>query len=179
MAGVNYHPVSYSNLIECMTNTNNHAGKAGLVVRWRVMATCDQTAQVVRFVFVDPGEGICRTTKRRFVQVADDAALLETLLDPLTNGFRKLLAGAPRKTRTGKPGRGRGLKKIAQSLQRGHLRRVVVAANRGYIDLGGTRIRKELPNPGFRGTLLYWELAYKVKAGASHGTTGYDEKLGT
>ena len=159
MAAVPYHPVSYSNLIECMTNTNNHAGKPGSI-RWRVMATCDPAARVVRFVFADPGDGICRTAMRRFVQVGSDAVLLETLLDPKTNGFRKLLAGAPYKTRTGKPGRGRGLRKIAQSFQRGHLRRIVVAANRGYTELGGTTTSKELPKPGFRGTLLYWDFAY-------------------
>lgn len=155
--GLPYSPVSYSNLIECMTNTNNHAGQTQGTIAWRLMVTCDETAQRLQFVFMDPGQGICRTVKRRFPQFSDDSELLRVLMDPAANGFLKLWAGLPARTRTGQPGRGRGLRKIAQSLQRGSLRRLVVIANEGYLDVGtGTTAR--LKGYGFQGTLVFWEV---------------------
>jgi hypothetical protein len=156
-AGLPYSPVSYSNLIECMTNTNNHASEVQGTIAWRLMVTCDEANQRLQFVFMDPGRGICRTVKRKFPQFSDDSELLRVLLDPRANSFLKLWAGLPSRTRTGQPGRGRGLRKIAQSLKRGDLRRVVVIANEGCVEVS-TGIATRLKGHGFQGTLVYWEV---------------------
>lgn len=160
LAGIAYHPVSYSNLIECMTNTNNHAGRPG-EVSWRLMVAFDAPQKVLRFIFIDPGEGICRTTRLRLpIKLGTDANLLASLMDPQVNIFRKLLAGLPKKTRTTSPGRGRGLRKLAESVERGKMRRLVVVTNAAYLErtpLGTTT--KTLTGSGLLGTLLYWELA--------------------
>jgi hypothetical protein len=156
-AGLPYSLVSYSNLIECMTNTNNHAAHEQGTIAWRLMVTWDEANQRLQFVFMDPGRGICRTVKLRFPQFSDDSELLRILLDPSVSALKKLWAGLPARTRTRQPGRGRGLRKIAQSLKRGSLRRVVVIANGAYVDVGAG-IAARLKGHGFQGTLVFWEV---------------------
>jgi hypothetical protein len=159
-AGLPYHRQSYSNLIECMTNTNNHSGRKRASVAWRLMIACDRAAAGVRFMFMDPGLGICRTVALRLgVNVLGDVALLETLFDPRQNGIKRLLTGNARRTRTRRPGRGRGLLKIAQSVERGQMRRLVVVSNGGFLDLSaGTS--QSLARRAFRGTMIYWEVGF-------------------
>jgi hypothetical protein len=160
-ARVPYHRISYATLVECMTNTNNHAGKEEGAICWRLMAACDEVKGRVQFVFLDPGYGICRTIKFILKTIsnlpfASDADVLKVLLDPGVGWLAQILAGRPAKTRTDLPGRGRGLRRIAQGVTRGKLARLVIIANGGYIDVtsGNT---KSLPGEGFRGTLVYWE----------------------
>jgi len=157
-AGIPYHKISYANLIECMTNTNNHAGEAEGSIRWRLMVTWDTDAKRLQFFFLDPGRGICNTLKFRFRRLTSDGKLLALLLNAKSTWLAKALAGLPAKTRTGVRGRGRGLRKIAESIKRGGLSRLVLVANRGYFDATQGH-SLELTGDGFNGTLIHWEIA--------------------
>jgi hypothetical protein len=158
LAQVPYSPILYSNLVECMANTNNHAGQEPGSISWRLMAAFDEASRLLRFVFMDPGRGICKTARRRLPSISDDSELLMALLNPDGVGvYQRLKAGLPHSTRTRMRGRGRGLRKIAQSVDRGALRRLVVVANEGYVDVGARRSFR-LNDGGFHGTLIYWEV---------------------
>lgn len=161
------HEASYSNLIECMANTRNHA--AGPNARanhgeyyesWWLSVYHDAGTGISQFAFVDLGVGILKSAKlhplRRMLLKArtfDPGKTLQMVLDGEVE------------SRTGFAHRGRGLPRIASSCRDGEVRRLVIVSNDAYVDVDkGVQqgLTRELS-----GTLIYWEM-HPDAAGEQH-----------
>jgi hypothetical protein len=144
-------------LLECMTNTFNHAEGARREQRtethepWWAGVYCDKDTSTARFTFLDNGIGILESIRLKGVH--------ETLrrLGVVSNAdaMRQLLAGKVPST-TGLRYRGEGLPSIQEILvEEGEVDRVVIIANDVRADLVTDQF-EVLPKP-FRGTMVYWE----------------------
>jgi hypothetical protein len=168
MATIPYSNVSFENAMECMANTNNHAGKEIGSVQWRMMVNFDRLSKTVRFAFVDPGRGICKTLKSWLgpslskISLSTDEQVLKYLLVPPDNRLQKVLTSIalamPQHTRTGKVGRGRGLRSIADSVPDEGVSRLVVIANRAYVDVTQQKTLHLPRGSEMPGTMIYWEV---------------------
>lgn len=140
-------PSSYRVLIECMSNTHNHAAAPSEFVRetWWCSVYGDRARRRLCFTFVDTGIGIFRSVKvRRWKRLfGGNVATLRGILE------RRVPSS------TGQPFRGKGLPAIYDSLRAGRIERLVIIANDVFAEPGRDDFRT-LRNP-FRGTLLYWE----------------------
>jgi hypothetical protein len=144
---------TYSSLIECMSNTHNHAtGKDESMgtERWYSAVFGDAERKRVCCAFLDTGVGIFRSTgfkllrkTYRLLKGDDDRDIL-----------RAMLAGEEG-SRTGLAYRGKGLPGIHGFLQRGELKTLIIVANDVYANVSTNDFR--LLRGNFPGTLVYWE----------------------
>lgn len=144
-------------LIECMTNTFNHATGQSRYQRhmsdepWYAAVYCDEDAGSAKFSFLDNGVGIIENLrqkpfyKRWFEGLGSpDARVLRNLL-------RRKIASA-----TGLKHRGEGLPEIRTIVQVDHeIEKFVIVTNRVVADVSaGTYL---MIDADFQGTFLYWE----------------------
>lgn len=151
----NFFDPLYNILIECMSNTNNHAdlftqGKC----RWWLFVYCDPDQKITSYTFVDLGVGIFGSTavKSRL------QSLLKTVgLYPNVNLVDDLLAGKI-KSRAARDNeiRGKGIPQIAKAAKSENFRSFYIIANDVIIDLK-TEQRRQLKY-ALNGTMLHWEL---------------------
>ncbi len=112
----------------------------------------DAIRNIVSFSFVDLGVGILASARlRALVQtfkilgISTSHSILTTVL----NGEVE--------SRTQVPYRGKGLPKLAKSRDRGQVERLVILANRAYVERGVDDRCRDLKK-AFPGTLVYWEI---------------------
>lgn len=149
----------YNMVIELMSNTKQHAyakqyayrKKQFFVRDWYVFVRFMASKKSVRFIFLDTGEGIPSTVRRKgFEPVREFVGLGPGH----TEYIKSALAGEFR-SRTGAPYRGTGLPKIYSYYTQQYINDLTIISNRGYFaekrhgDMG-----QEL-----KGTLFYWELS--------------------
>ena len=140
-----------SALLECMSNTHDHAAPASEREGWWATAYYDENERKAFFTFVDLGVGIFRSRR---------VTLLQTVLKHL-GAMRNVVlmedilkGNVP--SRTGFPFRGKGLPWIYKLSQMGHLRNLIVVSNDVFADVARDKYRSL--DPPFGGTLLYWEI---------------------
>ena len=144
---------AYSSLIECMSNTHNHAtGKDETMgtERWYSAVYGDAERKRICCAFLDTGVGIFRSSGYKLVRRAFRLLKGEDDRDIL----KAILAGKE-ESRTGLPYRGKGLPGINGFVQRGEMKTLIIVANDVYANVSTNDFR--LLRGNFPGTLLYWE----------------------
>ena len=145
----------WQNLVECMTNTNNHAkgrkvfeSQTGPPEKWFAGVMCrDNTAQ---FAFVDLGVGICDSAqaKSRLAKVGKSLVGYgdENLVQ---DAFKGNLGSS-----TGMRGRGLGLPRMRHNAESGLLQRLQVRTGRVIGNIENMKFQKTKGN--FKGTVITW-----------------------
>lgn len=145
----------YNALIECMSNTNNHAyndipdEKRNIARRWHLMAVYHGASNSVSFTFLDNGSSIPKTIRKKFRErligliKPQDSALI---LSALHGDFR---------TQTELGWRGKGLPSIYDDWRNQTISNLKIVSRKGYVDCQGKRIL-DMPK-SFKGTLLNWD----------------------
>ena len=146
-------PELYENLVESMSNTNNHACRnTEDKIKWWLYAynTPNRTTE---YTFIDLGVGIFDSLPvRKYKKLAIDMGLAHNvnLVDDLLAGkikSREILDNDIR---------GKGIPQIAYNSKSKVFKRAFIISNDVKIDLK-TNLAEKL-NDDFHGTLLYWEL---------------------
>ena len=137
-------------LLECMANTNNHAGRSGQLEKW--WATVYADTGTAAFTFVDCGIGIFESVQvrklrqkiKKLARLSNNATLLEEILHNRIQSS------------TGLSYRGKGLPSIFLAMQRGTIHNLAVIANdaRGLVSNSSFTMLKT----PFQGTVVYWEI---------------------
>lgn len=140
---------SYRNIIESMSNTNNHAYDAKEPIKkWYLMALYDKENERVSFSFLDSGKGIIATVKKRLFEdygILRHMSVLESALEGKV--FNR--------TSTDKMERGKGLPSIYTSCKEGKTDNLVIIANKAYYDVKNDK--KIALKHSFKGTLISWD----------------------
>ncbi len=154
----------WQNLVECMTNTRNHATLKGETheVPWIAGVWCNNG--IAHFAFVDEGVGICGSTEAQSWLKFKGLSLLGYGPDRLIkDAFEGSLGSS-----TGERGRGLGLPRMRRDADAGLLQNLCVRTGRatGRIDKMVFRKAKE----HLRGTVLTWMAVGKkgAKDGIAH-----------
>lgn len=143
----------YEVLIECMANTNNHAGEGRRgIYDWWLFVYNDPERNRSVFTFLDLGVGVFLSLPvRHFVRDMLKTVGLKSNLDLLP----KLLAGEI-SSRTLKAERGKGIPRIHEHARGGTFTRFVMIANDVYADL--TTGNSYILRTPFHGTFFCFEL---------------------
>ena len=145
---------AYSALVECMSNTHNHAtGKreAHGAETWYLTVYGDALDGSVRYTFLDTGVGIFRSVRlnnlkkayNRFFKGEDHRHILKDILEGKVA------------SRTGLPFRGKGLPGIYKSFLAGRIKSLIIISNDVYANVASGDYR--ILGTQFPGTLVYWE----------------------
>lgn len=141
---------SYSNIIEAMSNTNNHAyNENEKIKKWYLMALYDEESNKVSFSFLDSGYGIVATVKKRNIEnfgIYSHVNILESALNGNIYNNR---------SQTGLIERGKGLPSIYSSFQSGHTDNLVIISNKAFFDAKNNQYIKL--KHSFDGTLISWD----------------------
>ena len=144
-------------LLECMTNTFNHAEGARREQKnvahepWWAGVYCDKAHEIAKFTFLDNGIGILESIRLKRVQEAFRWAGFINNAEAL----KMVFAGEVPST-TGLHYRGEGLPTIREVLASdSEVDRVIVVTNDVRADLGEGSY--EMLQTPFRGTMVYWE----------------------
>lgn len=146
----------YDMIIELMSNTKQHAYRKASrepMPDWYVFATLTRDKKAVQFIFLDTGDGIPSTIKRKGWETVRDT--FGTVFGSTSHAayIKSALEGQFR-TRTGEPHRGKGLPKLQSFSQEGYIQNLTVVSNHGFV---GGNLEKELQT-GLTGTLFSWAL---------------------
>jgi anti-sigma regulatory factor (Ser/Thr protein kinase) len=145
----------YTTIIECMTNTKQHAyKKESLNSKWWIMASLDQNSKRIHFTFLDNGLGIPVTIRKGFRETVD--LLLHGGKYTGQAGFLidSALKGEFR-TRTKTAHRGKGLPMIEKYFKEGKINDLIIISKKGYENKESNKVI-DLEN-SFHGTLLSWD----------------------
>jgi hypothetical protein len=143
----------YGHLVDCMTNTHEHAATDPGTERWWASVFVDKERGCDCFTFIDLGVGIFQSIElnRRLRLMA---LFSMTRPDIIRKVLRKEIPSS-----TGLSYRGRGLPSIYESLTVSHsISRLVIATNDVFGDVGTDRFTV-LSTP-LKGLLLYWEVKH-------------------
>ena len=152
----------YEILIECMANTNNHAGleKEG-IYNWWLLVYTDVKTKITSFSFLDLGAGIFNSLpvqnyKRKLTLKLKEGTGVDIVPNFKLELVNKLFSGKFFPSRTGKSYRGKGLPLIKTHSGNEFIKNFTIISNDVFIKLPKIEC-KNLKNK-FNGTFLYWEL---------------------
>lgn len=145
----------YSILIECMTNTKNHAYKDKNKVekevnnhKWYLMAY--HTDNNVHFVFLDNGNGIPQTLRWYWKDLFSGTKWYDSKL------IESAMQGEILRSQTGEVKRGKGLPKIYKTSKLSYIEELIIIANKGFVNCkNDTNAELKLK---FKGTLISWKI---------------------
>lgn len=139
----------YRILIECMTNTNNHAylQDENKLRKWYLMAYYKEDS--VQFVFLDNGVGIASTIKKNWYEII-------SLFHPDEKLIQSALDGEILRSQTGDKKRGKGLPSIKKSAESDYIKELFIISNKAFIDC--TNNFNKALNKEFKGTLISWKI---------------------
>ncbi len=145
-------PPLYDILVECMTNTHNHANlKQKGVHDWWIFHYCPLNSTISYFAFIDLGVGIFRSIAvRNYVNSVKIKLGFKANVDLVND----LLEGKIT-SRTGLEIRGKGFPTIYQHTKNPAIKNFVLISNDVYANIS-SGIYKET-KAEFKGTFLYWE----------------------
>ncbi len=145
----------WQNLVECMTNTHNHAkGKDGNpsgdgdTEQWVAGVMCREGE--AQFTFIDMGVGICKS-----VQATNYMTMIKNTISGY--GPDKLVRDAfdgKIGSSTGRPGRGLGLPRMRRDAQFGYLQNLKIRTGKVEGDIAKMQYRKV--KESFNGTIISW-----------------------
>lgn len=143
-----YAPI-YEILVECMANTNNHAGldKRGLY-NWWLFVYMNPNNNVTSFTFLDLGVGIFESIPVKKFRIPLFKKHNYELVPDLLEGIIS--------SRTKEKERGRGFPLIYEHSKDLNIKRFIIISNDVYSDIKNGDHKKL--NISFDGTLLYWEI---------------------
>jgi hypothetical protein len=152
-------PAAYRVLIECMSNTHNHAAgkqdKLGGKETWYSTVYGDPTRARVCYTFLDTGVGIFRSVqigavKRayRYLNIRNNCDILRDILEGKIESSTCL------------PYRGKGLPSIFERFRFGKISSLIIIANDVFGNVGTNDFR--ILTTQFPGTLLYWETQEEI-----------------
>lgn len=145
----------YVTLIECMTNTVQHAATGSGHIKWWLMAYYDADKRRVHFSFLDTGLGIPKTIHKKVYERVANATRNMLAHEYAHDGMLILSAlKGEFRTRTGQKFRGKGLPKIYEAAMNNYVEELTVVARQGYVKCKEDSA-KQLKSR-FQGTLLSW-----------------------
>lgn len=150
----------YKILIECMTNTKNHAFKKNINednnqnesenknYKWYLMAY--HINGEVHFVFLDNGYGIAKTIRKNWKDLFtgkrfDDNKLVLSALE-----------GEILRSQTGEAKRGKGLPYIYKSAKEEHIKELIIITNKAFINCKNDTTQQI--DSKLNGTLISWKI---------------------
>lgn len=145
-------PVLFCSIGEMMRNSIDHAFSDQQNTIWHLGVSHFEEENLVKFSFVDNGEGIIGNYRKEDNNAFD--AFLNFFTnnsDVLKNAFEDGIESS-----TGLPWRGTGLPTIYEMYQDGHVKKFVVITNKCYLDFE-KNFFKEM-DVSFEGTYYYWEI---------------------
>ncbi len=152
----------YKIMIECMANTDNHAGlnKQG-VYDWWLFTYCDPVRNITTFTFLDLGVGIFNSNpvnsyKSNVLKGIDQVTGLNLTSRDNIKLIPKLFSGEIYTSRTAEKKRGQGLPSVQESSKNEHIKNFTIITNNVKIKLPS--LESEVLSNKLNGTLLYWEL---------------------
>lgn len=142
----------YNMLIELMSNTNNHAyeKEKQFINHWFIFARLDKNDEKIAITFLDTGEGIPRTVKKKLKETVlySDSQLILASFDDSYN-----------RSTTDLPHRGKGLPRIYEYCTNKRIDTITVISQKGKVVLksSGENEAYNLLRP-LTGTIYYWEI---------------------
>lgn len=152
----------YRTIIECMSNTKNHAYEKGNInPLWYLMAIYYQSRNEIHFTFFDSGLGIPTTIRRdklehitekvsqfvkkisKGIHITSDSDLI---VSALNGEFR---------TSTALEHRGKGLPAIKQCCDNKDIDDLIIVSRQGYVNLQG---KNDLLPTNLLGTIISWKI---------------------
>lgn len=151
---VPYEPL-YDVLIECMSNTNNHASsKVSKKCNWWLYVYSDPSTKISSYSFLDLGVGIFESMiVRNYIRNIMKGNLLWkniTFVDDLLSGKIQSRIEEDREIR------GKGIPQIVEYSRLDTFKKFVIITNDVKIDL--KTFEREQLDCDFKGTFLYWEI---------------------
>ena len=145
--GLVLNKAGYRTLIECMSNTNQHAADPQRDEEsWWTTVNCPKGADRACFTFIDWGVGIIKSLEGkgwgRFLKGNDSRILRAVLYGEIAS-------------RTGEYFRGKGLPRLKIDADQALVENVVIVSNSAYADVSKDEYRT-IPI-SFPGTFIYWE----------------------
>ena len=145
----------WQNLVECMTNTNNHAkgrkasdSRTTIPKKWFAGVMCKD--DIAHFAFVDLGVGICDSVQAKTFLARVGKSLVGYGDEKLVQeAFQGVLGSS-----TGEKGRGLGLPRMRHNAESGLLQRLQVRTGRVVGDVENMKFRKTTEI--FNGTIITW-----------------------
>lgn len=144
----------YKILIECMTNTKNHAfaksedEKEKEHYKWYLMAYHNDGE--VHFAFLDNGYGIATTIRKNWKDIFTGKSFDDNKL------VLSALEGKILRSQTGEAKRGKGLPYIYRNSKEEHIKELIIITNKGFINCKDDTT-KNISN-SFNGTLISWKI---------------------
>lgn len=140
----------YGIVLELMKNTLHHAYKekgAWAISDWYICV--ENTNTTLNFIFLDTGEGIPETVRKKWYEKAIPRKDSEYIRSAIRGEFR---------TATGEPYRGNGLPEVFKACQNGHIQNLKIISGRGFFGSNGADIELSDKKMPLVGTLFYWEI---------------------
>jgi hypothetical protein len=142
-------------LIELMGNTKEHAylGKNNpfIIDNWYIFA--ENTAECIKFIFLDTGDGIPATVKKNFRERVSAARRVkhgELISSAVDGDFR---------SKTGLDNRGLGLPGVYRFYNEGYIENLKIFSGNGCFEESRNNPRQAYDEKeALRGTLFYWEI---------------------
>lgn len=145
----------YNMMIELMSNAHNHAynqQRSVIYPQWYCFADYNTTTNVVSFTFMDTGEGIPTTVKKKFTERLDFLKLKGDntyVVSALKGEFR---------TETQKSYRGKGLPKIREFCRKSKIQNMRIITNQADVTVHGETFEAKDLSVSLMGTLFYWQM---------------------
>jgi hypothetical protein len=136
-------------IVEMIRNSCDHAFKNTNKTIWHLGVWHDENLNVVKFSFVDNGNGILSTLSEG--KLKDFINVFKDNIDIIESAFHDGI-----NSRTGLKWRGKGLPNIFEYYKDGYFSNLVIITNDVYIDFDNN-IREKLENQ-FKGTYYYFKL---------------------
>ncbi len=152
----------YEILIECMANTNNHAGLNNQgKFNWWILVYNNPETKVTSISFLDLGIGIfnsipMQTLKRKLLTKLKDVTNINVIPKYNKDFIPELFKGGIKTTRTGKSYRGKGLPLINKHSKNPKIKNFTIIANDVYVKI--PEFEAKTLKHKLNGTFLYWEL---------------------
>lgn len=145
-------PALYSGLGEMMRNSIEHAFEKDQKIIWHLGLNHIEESNMVKFTFVDNGDGIINTYRNRENAIFNRIKyVLKSNAEILKTAFEDGI-----QSRTGLPWRGKGLPTIFELYQDRIISNLVVISNNAYLDFDRNLFIKLRVN--YSGTFYYWEI---------------------
>lgn len=145
----------YIMIMELMSNTRDHAyinvNKYHMLTDWYVFVYCLEDKNAIRFIFLDTGDGIPSTIRKKLLEPTKTFLGLRSHTDYI----KSALEGIDLRSRTGELYRGNGLPTINSSYQQDYIKDLTIISNRGYFG----KDRQDDLGLELEGTLFYWEIS--------------------
>lgn len=145
-------------LVELMANSVNHAFKnrSSSYSKWYLSIYTDEKRNKVSFTFIDNGQGIIKTLKRKFIEI------ITTFTSNTSNEVLKAAFEGRFGSQTLDKNRGRGLPNIKKCFSENYISNLIVISNDICFEFKTEKGEKL--KTAFDGTFYHWDLDLNCKS---------------